>query len=165
MTKNKKIGTVEMVVSGVHGLELMSFDTAKKLAYDHSPRNYRQISDETKIPQSTLKRMLNDPEYNPSPVNIPDLCDAMGNTIMIEWLAAQAGCYLVRVESGQTVGSVASATSAVIREAADVMTAFALMIEDGKCEDAELERTAAELTELIVAADWALETIKQVRNA
>jgi len=163
MTKNKKIGTVEMVISGVHGLELMSFDTAKKLAYDHSLRNYRQIHEETKIPQSTLKRMLNDPEYHPSPANIPDLCDAMGNTIMVEWLAAKVGCYLVRVEGGQTVGSVAMATSEVIREAADVMTAFSVMMEDEKVDAAELERTAAELTELAVAVNKALESIKKVR--
>lgn len=164
MAKQTETATIRRITSGVHGLDTMSFATAKKIAFEMSAMNYRELSDDTGIPLSTVKRCFTDPAYHPSPPNIPDYCQSLGNTVMLEWIAEQCGYYIVKINASPSQKGLTADTSEVIKEAADVMSAFAEMAEDGQFEEAELKAYEAELAQLIASANRALETTKRLKN-
>jgi len=98
MPGRKNENTLSNMADPVFRFDMMSFDSAKKLAFGYSCSTYLDISKEIKLSLPEVVRMFNDTEYCLSVHEILRLCDALDNTILVEWIAAQVGCRLVKVK-------------------------------------------------------------------
>ena len=160
MAKTVKKDSVVDMSSGLRSLHKMSFDSAKRLAFDYSSSTYREIAQQTKLGLSNVKRMLGEDGYHPSSQYIPDLCDALGNYIMIEWMAAQVGFKLVKIQSEPSCSDLGASAASTVNEAAGVLAAYSEMMRDGKITPDELKALIKETSELLHEAHRTLEVAK-----
>lgn len=145
----------------VPNLDDISFNQALELAKALSGRSYEELSWETQIPKSTLQRMFTDNDYHPGAPNIPKICDALGNNLLIEWFVAQVDGHLIVNEVDLTTVSVGVLVSQSTKEQSDILSKYSQAMNDGKLDIAELEMLQIEVEESIIVNEKLLMKIRR----
>lgn len=100
----------------------MTCTAAKIVARQSCPQKTDQeLAEETSIPRSTLASMLSSPKYHPALPNVPIICEALGNDIIIEWQAAQRGGYVVFPPFSSTPVALQQYIADISRKFSDVL--------------------------------------------
>ncbi|MGD9809659.1 MAG: phage regulatory CII family protein [Deferribacterales bacterium] len=153
-----------MTLNRMPDLREISFQQAKEFAKAMSPATFKDLAISSGIPSSTLQRMFTDPEYDPSARNIPLLCEGLGNTIMVDWMASKIGGRVVLdTEQKPSQESLQVNVAKMMREASDVISADAEARMDGVYTVEELEQIEREANELINAAHSVRESARKRR--
>lgn len=147
-------------------LKDIDFQQAKELAKAYSTASFKDLSVGTGIPASTLQRMFTDPEYHPGASNIPMLCNALGNTVMVDWMAEKLDARLVfNAEAQITEENIQQHVARVMKEFSEAMQDDAEARMDGIYTVEELETLEADFNDVINAAHAARERIRKCRLA
>ncbi|MGE4319646.1 MAG: phage regulatory CII family protein [Deferribacterales bacterium] len=153
-----------MILKRLPNLKDVDFQQAKELAKAYSTASFKDLSVGTGIPSSTLQRMFTDPDYHPGAGNIPMLCNALGNTVMVDWMAEKLDARLVfNSELKPTEENIQQHVARVMKEFSEAMADDAEARMDGIYTIAELEILEADFNNVINAAYAARERIRKRR--
>lgn len=109
-------------VSEIPNLQDITFTQTKRLARELCPeKTDGQIGEIVGMPKQTIQRLFSDPEYHPTMPNIPGLCRAIGNNLIIEWPVAQIGGYVVFPPSAKTKTAMQHYVAGITREFSDLL--------------------------------------------
>ena len=153
-----------MALKRLPRLKDIDFQQAKEFAKAMSTASFKDLSVATAIPASTLQRMFTDPEYHPGAGNIPMLCNALGNTVMVDWMAEKLDARLVfNSEMNPTEENVQQHVARVMKEFSETLADDADARMDGVYTVEELEILEADFNDVINAAHAARERIRKLR--
>lgn len=141
-------------VNEIPNLKDMNFWQVKVMARNLCQKTNQDLSNETGIPESTIQQIFSRHDYNPSPGNVPRLCQALGNYLMIEWQAQQVGAHMIIIKTaGLSISDIETHVSQIYKEMADLTRAHAEALKDGKYSLNEMSKTQRELIHLIKEAE------------
>jgi hypothetical protein len=173
ITKKDKSVTVEFIKTTLPGIADIKEETFQKithLAYQVSGKSLRVISEETGIGLASVKRSLlpapaGEKEWYPSGCTIPDYCEVLENTLMIEWQAAQLGYQLVKVSANATEADITVGIGNVTARAGEVLLTHASAMVDEILTLEELVEHEQKLCELAGSVNQAIEAVRKRRLA
>lgn len=109
-----------------------------------SGKTNAEICEESGLSPANVPKYFKENEaYYPSPCNIPSLCRALGNTVLVDWLNAQ----IEDMRESVTIGNAEELTRAVMRATKNTgaLNAKTLVaIEDGGLTQAEAQELQAQ---------------------
>ncbi len=138
-------------VQEIPNLKDLTFTAAKKIARELCPhKTDQELAEETGIKRSTLASMLSRPDYHPALPNVPGICEALGNDILIAWPVAQRGGYVVFPPSAHSKTSLQHYIADITKEFSDLLEqdARAKMKDSPGGESYTAQERAAILREL-----------------
>lgn len=144
--------------------EEMSTKEALNLARAFSGKTYSELADSMGVGTETVRRYHTDPVYNPPLPRVPDLNNAYGNDILIQWLARKCGGVFVRITGLRSPAELQKEIAILTKEFSDVLKVHAEAIEDGKLTDEELERIHKEAEELLIKAAEVVLSVKAAKK-
>ena len=123
---------------------------AFKLAWECSGKQMPEIMREMGWTEYHAKRVFGTERYFPTFEDLPQFCNVVGNTIIIQWLQVQAMNYgiapkHVDVDCAELVKRMAE----LFGEMSDVGQEASAAIQDGKLEPKELRRIIRELNDVV----------------
>lgn len=137
----------------------MSFSRALELAKAHSKNEhgeempYAEIAVKIGKSPETVRRYFTDNNYNPPTWLIPAICEAINNTILIDWLCVNAGGHFIQIAPTDGTAEIQAGIARITREMAEVFEAHGAALADGAYTKAEKIRTANELKDLVEMAE------------
>ncbi len=110
--------------------ESISWNEALRFAKEESGQTAEEIAEKMGVNSSVIRRYLrNDASYAPGMDKIPALCRALGNTILLDWLAAQVGSQSsdeeLKIPQAQSRAEVLTAVAAVTATLGEVQRILA----------------------------------------
>ncbi|MFP5223130.1 MAG: helix-turn-helix domain-containing protein [Acidobacteriota bacterium] len=135
---------------------------ALRLAREVSGLTLEAVSERSGISLPTIKRYFDEHDtYLPSLSNIPPLCRALENTIIMDWLAAQLED-LSPSEGIHSVQQLLRGVNRIGQEAGDVCRVADRVAEDGFICPVEAQELAGELKDVEEAARAIRENLQPV---
>ncbi len=147
-----------------------TFVQIKRLSREACTKTDAELAEETRIKRSTIAAALSNPKYHPSIPNVPSICQALGNNLILEWPVAQIGGYIVFPPASKTEARLQDYIAKITKEFSDVLEqdARATMKDSpGRRQYTAMERSALlrelnQLEEKIEAAKMLLSETKKV---
>lgn len=150
------------------GIDLTTFSlpAAFGLAVSMSGKADYAIASSMGWAQSQASRIFNcGDDYWPSLPSIPRLCSVLGNTVLLDWMAAQAGISYQPVPAQVAdVPKLLQGLDALLHEVAHVVSECGTAAADGVLEHAEARRIVNRLNAMIASAAPLMASLQACRE-
>lgn len=134
-------------------LTTFSLPSAFSLAVSMSGKADWDIAAQMSWSSSTAARIFNgSDDYWPSLPSLPRLCCVLGNTVLLDWIAAQAGEPIAFVSASIDVPQLLERLRGILIEVGDVSSVTGEAVADGVIDRREARRLVREIEHLISEA-------------
>ena len=150
----------------VPNLKDIPFSGALDIAYASTPLTHSEIAERSGKGLETIRRYFKDPTYNPPVPFVPELCEIIGNNILIEWQVAQrCGHVFFSNQTPSDPGKdIRILIAELTKEFSDVLIEDTKAQLDNEYKDEELAVLDKEIEDLITKAEQLQHVILEVRK-
>lgn len=132
-------------------LERLGLYDALQLALSLSGKSVDDVAAEMGWGLSNANRIFSRENYWPTLPNLARLCTVLGNTVLLEWLHAQAEACGLRFDAEDVDATgLVLALGRLFKEMSDVAKEGAEAVKDGKIDQGEARRILRELRDVAV---------------